>query len=66
MDEELEFAKQLYSDLIPYDDPEYEQKLQQYAEAYEEALNNISQEDINKITYPCDNSEYESKLDIPW
>lgn len=66
MDEELEFAKQLYSDLIPYDDPEYEQKLQQYAEAYEEALNNISQEDINKIIYPCDNSEYESKLDIPW
>lgn len=39
MNDEIEFAKQLYSDLIPYDDPEYEQKLQQYAEAYVEVLN---------------------------
>ena len=30
----IEYAKRHLADLIPYDDPDYEDKLQQMAEAY--------------------------------
>ncbi len=42
----IEYAKSHLSDLIPYDDPEYESKLQRMAEAYADVeINGIEAED---------------------
>ena len=42
----IKYAKSHLSDLIPYDDPEYESKLQKIAEAYADIeINGIEVED---------------------
>lgn len=51
----IEYAKAHFSDLIPYDDPEYESKLQQMAEAYADAeINGIGEKDDDLLVDPFD------------
>ena len=49
----IEYAKAHFSDLIPYDDPEYESKLQQMAEAYADTeINGIGEKDEDPFVDP--------------
>lgn len=49
----IEYAKSHLSDLIPYDDPEYESKLQRMAEAYADAeINGVGEKDDDSFVDP--------------
>lgn len=58
MNEDLELAKRVFSDIVPFDDPEYEKKVEAYAKALLEL-------DINEL--PLGKPGDENIIDdLPW
>lgn len=60
---EIQYAMLHMSDLIPYDDPDYDNKLRKMAESYVNDLHNPDSE-LNRISKEHDRMLEEGKIDF--